>query len=281
MNNIIIYGGQGNITLKDLTILEKSENGMELLTRLKKVDLESYDLFYNVLDNKIPLTDIYASMLCTFLYNEWKTDYNKVAPTTFFSSHSAGIFNVLLASGSADFSSLILFIKKRANLLKKMNRSESLWLVLGKDILIILKRFNNEFMDIVDCAIITDENSLVLAMDSNTKNVFESWLKSNKLTAKILDLKVNAPYHTKFLKSSIPEYTELVYQLNICQNTDYGYIFESDCLEKEVINQWACTFKWSDIKKRIVVADANIIDISPNSFISKQLKKYKIDRRYL
>ena len=275
MNNIIIYGGQGNITLKDLTILEKSENGKELLSRLKKVDLESYDLFYNVLDNMVPLTEIYASMLCTFLYNEWKTDYNKITLNTFFSSHSAGIFNVLLASGSADFSSLILFIKKRANLIKKINRSESLWLLLGKDVLFILKRFSNEFMDIVDCAIVTDENSLVLAMDSNTKNFFELWLKSNKITAKILDMKVNAPYHTNFLKSSIPEYTELVYQLNICQNTDYGYIFESDCLEKEVINQWACTFKWNDIKKRIVAIDANIVDISPNSFISKQLKKIK------
>lgn len=273
MKNIIVYSGQGNVSVKDLSMLEKSEKGIKILEKLRETDLDAFELFYNVLRMEVSLSDPYASMLCTFLYNEWKTDYSIIDSGTIFSAHSAGIFNVLLSSDSADFSSIVDFIKGRARLLTKINRSEKLWMILGKDVLSKIPHIKYEFKGELDCAIITDENSLVLAMDSRTKRMLADWFKFKGLTVKIVDLKVRAPYHTRFLEVAMSEYIDLVSQLNIHQNADYRYIFESSNLEEEIINQWSSTFKWNEIKDKIIALNVRVVDVSPNKFITKQLKK--------
>ena len=212
-------------------------------------------------------------MLCTFLYNEWKTDYCRIGEGTSFSAYSAGIFNVLLASGSVEFSPLVRFIRKRAQLIQDMNISERLWMVISRGLLSKIEYIKAEFKDAVDCAITVDENSAVLAMSSGTKKLLESWFELNGSAIKVVDLNVNAPYHTKFLDSKKLEYIELISRLNITQNTNYRYIFDNTNLKQEVIDQWSSTFNWYGLKKRIVNLDKSIVDISPNRFITKQLRR--------
>ncbi|MCD0063624.1 CylD, partial [Streptococcus agalactiae] len=48
-----------------------------------------------------------------------------------------------------------------------------------------------------------------------------------------------------------------------------------DQLVDEILYQWTNLFNWRAIKETIIEKDAEIIDISPNRFISSQLQKMK------
>lgn len=113
----IVYGGQGNVQLKHLYQMVKTKKGQELLLQLEACDQTAYQLFQDILVKTVELQDLYAAMLTTFLYNAWMSPEGAIEIGTRFSAHSAGIFNVLLASGSASFQDILTFIKKRAQLI--------------------------------------------------------------------------------------------------------------------------------------------------------------------
>ncbi|MCD0112223.1 CylD, partial [Streptococcus agalactiae] len=71
------------------------------------------------------------------------------------------------------------------------------------------------------------------------------------------------------------QYKQLIESLDISQNDDYDYIFHCDQLADEILYQWTNLFNWRAIKETIIEKDAEIIDISPNRFISSQLQKMK------
>ena len=108
----IVYGGQGNVQLKHLHQMIKTKKGQELLLQLETCDQMAYQLFQDILAKKVDLQDLYAAMLTTFLYNAWISPEEPIEVGTRFSAHSAGIFNVLLASRSASFQDILAFIKK-------------------------------------------------------------------------------------------------------------------------------------------------------------------------
>lgn len=67
----IIYGGQGNVQLKHLHQMMKTEKGQALLLQLQECDCESHQLIQDILNKKSDLQGLYAAMLTTFLYNAW------------------------------------------------------------------------------------------------------------------------------------------------------------------------------------------------------------------
>lgn len=276
---MIIYGGQGNVQLKHLHQMVKTDKGRELLLSLQKSDEESYQLIQDILDKKVALEDIHAAMLSNFLYNEWVTDKEKIEPGTIFSAHSAGIFNVLLTSGSADFKRIVYFIKKRAQLVEKLNCSEELWLLLTEDLGQFYQDVLEKCSEKMKLAIVTDESSGVLAMAEESVVFLEETAYLEERFYKLKKLGVSAPYHTGFLDQSFEEYEKLVQELQIVQNDSYQYIFHCEDLSDELLYQWNNVFNWKGLKERILTQESEIFDLSPNKFISKQLLKMKKKKR--
>ncbi len=275
MISTVIYGGQGNVQLKHLFQMLKSAKGQQILSQLKRCDKESYQLIENVLDKKIGLDDIHAAMLANFLYNEWITNGEEICPGKVFSAHSAGIFNVLLTTNSANFRDIVNFIRKRARLIEELSCPEELWLLMTENLALFSTEVLEQHAEKFKLAIITDSTSGVLAMDEQHLQLLEATASSEGHIYKIKKLGVKAPYHTGFLDKSFDDYVQLVNELNIVQNDLYEYIFHYEDLREELLYQWNQMFNWKGIKENILQRGGEILDLSPNKFISKQLLKMK------
>ncbi|SDL69734.1 CylD protein [Streptococcus equinus] len=275
----IVYGGQGNVQLKHLHQMIKTKKGQELLLQLETCDQTAYQLFQDILAKKVDLQDLYAAMLTTFLYNAWISPEEPIEVGTRFSAHSAGIFNVLLASRSASFQDILIFIKKRAQLVKSLSCQEELHLVMTEDMELFDQKVLKNFPDKFQLAILTDMRSGVLAMRQKDLSILQNAAKEAGLLLKVKPLGVKAPYHTIFLSDSQESYRQMVQELHIQQNQAYEYIFHCDDLEEEILYQWHHLFNWQKIKEGILDKDTDVLDLSPNKFISKQLMKMR-GRRY-
>ncbi|WP_423216318.1 CylD [Streptococcus equinus] len=253
----------------------KTEKGKELLSQLKNCDFDSYQLFQDVLDKNCALDGLHAAMLTTFLYNAWATQDDKIENGTRFSAHSAGIFNVLLASGSASFQDIVAFIKKRAQLVESASHQEELFLVMTDNMTLLTQEVLSVHPDKFQLAILTDDISGVLAMKNDDSALLQNLAQQANCSLKIKQLGVKAPYHTSFLNQTQEKYGELVQALNIVQNEAYSYLFHCDDLTDEIMYQWNHCFDWNGIKEKILNQETRIIDLSPNKFISKQLMKMK------
>lgn len=275
MISTVIYGGQGNVQLKHLFQMLKSAKGQQILSQLERCDKESYQLIENVLDKKIGLDDIHAAMLANFLYNEWITNGEEICPGKVFSAHSAGIFNVLLTTNSANFRDIVNFIRKRARLIEELSCPEELWLLMTENLALFSTEVLEQHAEKFKLAIITDSTSGVLAMDEQHLQLLEATASSEGHIYKIKKLGIKAPYHTGFLDKSFDDYVQLVNELNIVQNDLYEYIFHYEDLREELLYQWNQMFNWKGIKENILQRGGEILDLSPNKFISKQLLKMK------
>ena len=275
MISTVIYGGQGNVQLKHLFQMLKSAKGQQILSQLERCDKESYQLIENVLDKKIGLDDIHAAMLANFLYNEWITNGEEICPGMAFSAHSAGIFNVLLTTNSANFRDIVDFIRKRARLIEERSCPEELWLLMTENLALFSTEVLKQHAEKFKLAIITDSTSGVLAMDEQHLQLLEATASSEGHIYKIKKLGVKAPYHTGFLDKSFDDYVQLVNELNIVQNDLYEYIFHYEDLREELLYQWNQMFNWKGIKEDILQRGGEVLDLSPNKFISKQLLKMK------
>ena len=275
MISTVIYGGQGNVQLKHLFQMLKSAKGQQILSQLERCDKESYQLIENVLDKKIGLDDIHAAMLANFLYNEWITNGEEICSGMAFSAHSAGIFNVLLTTNSANFRDIVDFIRKRALLIEERSCPEELWLLMTENLALFSTEVLEQHAEKFKLAIITDSTSGVLAMDEQHLQLLEATASSEGHIYKIKKLGVKAPYHTGFLDKSFDDYVQLVNELNIVQNDLYEYIFHYEDLREELLYQWNQMFNWKGIKEDILQRGGEVLDLSPNKFISKQLLKMK------
>lgn len=271
----IVYGGQGNVQLKHLHQMIKTKKGQELLLQLEACDQTAYQLFQDILAKKVDLQDLYAAMLTTFLYNAWISPEEPIEVGTRFSAHSAGIFNVLLASRSASFQDILAFIKKRAQLVKSLSCQEELHLVMTEDMELFDQKVLKVYPDKFQLAILTDMRSGVLAMRQEDLSILQNAAKEAGLLLKVKPLGVKAPYHTSFLSDSQENYRQMVQELHIQQNQAYEYIFHCDDLEEEILYQWHHLFNWQKIKEGILDKDTDVLDLSPNKFISKQLMKMR------
>lgn len=271
----IVYGGQGNVQLKHLHQMIKTKKGQELLLQLGTCDQTAYQLFQDILAKKVDLQDLYAAMLTTFLYNAWISPEEPIEVGTRFSAHSAGIFNVLLASRSASFQDILAFIKKRAQLVKSLSCQEELHLVMTEDMELFDQKVLKVYPDKFQLAILTDMRSGVLAMRQEDLSILQNAAKEAGLLLKVKPLRVKAPYHTIFLSDSQESYRKMVQELHIQQNQAYEYIFHCDDLEEEILYQWHHLFNWQKIKESILNKDTDVLDLSPNKFISKQLMKMR------
>ena len=275
MTATVIYGGQGNVQLKHLFQMLKSAKGQRILSLLQNCDGESYQLIQHVLNKKISLDDIHAAMLANFLYNEWITNSEEIYSGMAFSAHSAGVFNVLLTTNSANFRDIVSFIRKRAHLIEELSCPEELWLLMTENLSLFSAEVLKQHAEKFKLAIITDSTSGVLAMDEQHLQLLEATAVSEGHIYKIKKLGVKAPYHTGFLDKSFDDYAQLVNELNIVQNDLYEYIFHCEDLREELLYQWNQIFNWNGIKEDILQRGGEVFDLSPNKFISKQLLKMK------
>ena len=264
----------GNLQ-KHLHQMIKTKKGQELLLQLETCDQMAYQLFQDILAKKVDLQDLYAAMLTTFLYNAWISPEEPIEVGTRFSAHSAGIFNVLLASRSASFQDILAFIKKRAQLVKSLSCQEELHLVMTEDMELFDQKVLKVYPDKFQLAILTDTRSGVLAMRQEDLSILQNAVKEAGLLLKVKPLGVKAPYHTIFLSDSQESYRKMVQELHIQQNQAYEYIFHCDDLEEEILYQWHHLFNWQKIKEGILDKDTDVLDLSPNKFISKQLMKMR------
>lgn len=270
MSKIILYGGQGNIKLQDLIKLSKTNMGKKIISKLRDTNYESFLYFKKMLKGEVPLSESHASMLGTFIYNLWKTQNIDLSEISYFSSHSAGIFNVLMASGSSSFDKILIFIEKRAELVGNLKRKEEMWFTVTTSIeklRPIIKKLND-----VEFAITTNPTTCVLAFSEEKKDELMEVIQTSGLEIRIKKLNLKVPYHTKFLNSLEEKYRQLVKELDIQQNDEFNYIYSLDNLEDEIINQLTNEFNWYGILEEIINKKLITYDLTSNGFIQKQIR---------
>ena len=159
--------------------------------------------------------------------------------------------------------------------MKSLSCQEELHLVMTEDMEIFDQKVLKNFPDKFQLAILTDMRSGVLAMRQEDLSILQNAAKEAGLLLKVKPLGVKAPYHTIFLSDSQESYRKMVQKLHIQQNQAYEYIFHCDDLEEEILYQWNHLFNWQKIKEGILDKDTDVLDLSPNKFISKQLMKMR------
>ncbi|KAA8710683.1 hypothetical protein F4V47_09460 [Lactococcus garvieae subsp. garvieae] len=280
MSKIVLFGGQGNLRMSDLVKVNSSINGKKILNHINQSSPFSYEYFKNILSGEIPLNETYASMLSTFIYNWWRVSEIDLSKIEYFSSHSAGIFNVAFASESVELDRLLAFIKKRADLMESYLGSEEMWLALTsscKD----LETTVCELSEIIKVSIRTNHTTEVLAFSQSDKLKLEEHAANLGIPLRLKSLGLKIPYHTQFLSDLRDNYYQLVDNLNIIQNSSFKYLYHTKNLKQEIKNQLDITFNWEEILLEVGRKNLEVYDLSSNRFISKNLRAMDTSIKFL
>lgn len=278
MKNLVVFSGQGNTSIKDLKNLIKTKQGQELMKELNKS--EQFSTYVKKAINN-DLGTISYDIISTFISNE--VTWRKISErynVTYFTSYSAGIFNILSATKLVPIENIMQFILQRIKLFESNNFKQKLYFVLSKssedinNLMSIIKNWSN-----AEWSIKISEQSGIIAIDKDEFFQLKDILKKESFKIILKDSGLSVPYHTSFLEPLKSEYINIVESLfshyKIEESKNYTFILEEDNIKKEILRQLDNNINWGTIVDRIIQGDFdNIFDTSPNNNLKKTLYKY-------
>lgn len=284
MHELIMFSGQGNVTVKKLKSLVESQEGKEFIDDSKMNKTFSNYLNYAI-TNK--LSNVSYEIIATFISNEitWRKIKQKHKISN-FTSYSAGIFNILSATESIPLNDILNFIIQRIKLFEYYNDNKGLYMYITRDSENTkkLKSLVNSSKEI-DTAIINSDKSGVLALSNDYFDQFKSLLKRKGVKSVLKFTGLSLPYHTTFLKQFICRYEKIVDKLfenyNTNKNMNYNILFERDISIKNEINrQLINSIRWDILTKKIIHENYdNVWDTSPNNQLKKIITKSDINNK--
>lgn len=276
MKSIVVFSGQGNTKAVDLRKHLKSPEGQSFLN-----DISQNTKFLELTNSAVNglLEPLSFEMIATFMNNDiyWRK-LKKLKDIQSMSSHSAGIFNLILATKAVRFSKMLEFLILRIQLLQKYHGDKRLYIYMSDNRDSLFSIAANEKISF-DESIVTDDNSGVLSISPQDSLTMKKLADKEHIFLKIKDSGIPIPYHSKYLNEFFNEYKKLIEQLfhgaDLNRFEKYTFIFESNMNPKdEVLRQLTGTIYWNDIKKYIINGNfETIYDTSANGFVKKQIQR--------
>lgn len=276
-SKILLVPGQGSIKKNQIVSAINTDIGK----KLSSIYVQEIPEFKDMLDYYIDNTSVNPqnidvnlySMWSSFFYCDWfvKTrcinlyDINKII------TYSAGIIFAAYYTQQISLNKALKFMQKRAKLLSRCPGYEMYAYVTNnaKHLFEVAKREEIQIYP----SIKWDKNKGVLV----AKRInLEKNIKKLNLILKVKPLGIKIPYHSLVLNKYIKEYTKIVDELEIHENTYGELIFFSKTasLHEEIIYELNNVFDWDDILTNLTkFNNFSFIDMSPNKFMIRSLTK--------
>ena len=276
--NLVVFSGQGNLTQKNVIEILNTATGKTLINEYSKYLKEFDGIVNQVAKGKLSVNDPHASILLTFLSNDWFVKENNIRTENidFVTSHSAGIFNAAYFLGQVSLGSIIKFLTKRATLLEQIKGYEMFAFVTNDQhkMLTVLK--NSELAPYLSIQSAKDRGTF--AARPENLNIMIKRLQENEVMLKVIPLKLTIPYHTKLLSKYARQLIQLLDETDYQEdekNANITFISPQGLsLKNEIIFEIDNTFNWFAVKNKIIsLSPKKIFDTSPNHFILRDLKR--------
>lgn len=276
--NLVAFSGQGNLTQKNVIEILNTATGKALIDEYSK-HLKGFNGIINqVAKGKLSVNDSYASILLTFLSNDWFVKENNISTENidFVTSHSAGIFNAAYFLGQVNLRPILNFLTRRATLLKQIKGYEMFAFVTNDQQKMLTVLRNNELNPYLSIQSAKDRG--IFAARPENLNKMIKCLQEHKVMLKVIPLKLTIPYHTKLLSKHARRLIQLLDETNYQENkknAHIAFISPKDLsLKNEIIFEMDNTFNWFAVKNKIIsLAPKRVFDTSPNHFILRDLKR--------
>lgn len=276
--NLVVFSGQGNLTQKNVIEILNTATGKTLINEYSKYLKEFDGIVNQVAKGKLSVNDPHASILLTFLSNDWFVKENNIRTENidFVTSHSAGIFNAAYFLGQVSLGSILKFLTKRATLLEQIKGYEMFAFVTNdqQKMLTVLK--NSELAPYLSIQSAKDRGTF--AARPENLNIMIKRLQENEVMLKVIPLKLTIPYHTKLLSKYARQLIQLLDETDYQEdekNANITFISPQGLsLKNEIIFEIDNTFNWFAVKNKIIsLSPKKIFDTSPNHFILRDLKR--------
>lgn len=276
--NLVVFSGQGNLTQKNVIEILNTATGKTLINEYSKYLKEFDGIVNQVAKGKLSVNDPHASILLTFLSNDWFVKENNIRTENidFVTSHSAGIFNAAYFLGQVSLGSILKFLTKRATLLEQIKGYEMFAFVTNDQhkMLTVLK--NSELAPYLSIQSAKDRGTF--AARPENLNIMIKRLQENEVMLKVIPLKLTIPYHTKLLSKYARQLIQLLDETDYQEdekNANITFISPQGLsLKNEIIFEIDNTFNWFAVKNKIIsLSPKKIFDTSPNHFILRDLKR--------
>lgn len=276
--NLVVFSGQGNLTQKNVIEILNTATGKTLINEYSKYLKEFDGIVNQVAKGKLSVNDSHASILLTFLSNDWFVKENNISTENidFVTSHSAGIFNAAYFLGQVSLGSILKFLAKRATLLEQIKGYEMFAFVTNdqQKMLTVLK--NNELEPYLSIQSAKDRGTL--AARPENLSIMIKRLQENEVMLKVIPLKLTIPYHTKLLSKYAQQLIKLLDETDYQEDEKNAHITfispQGLSLKNEIIFEIDNTFNWFAVKNKIIsLSPKKIFDTSPNHFILRDLKR--------
>jgi malonyl CoA-acyl carrier protein transacylase len=262
---------------------------LAIASEILKLDLTGFDFKENNF-----LNDELKSQYISYLFSCSVADIlkgRKVKPS-FVSAYSMGIYAALYYCGSITFNDGLLLVKSAWEKICKATESGkySMGMIIGlieSDILNLLRG--------TDDVEICNQNNPHTFIISGSYDALEQVLASAKAEGALRTnmLPVSNPYHSKFVKSAVTEFTEVVKELSFIDPA-YKYVSainqkiidSAEGLIKEVIENLYCRMNWLDTMNLLLTLGTDIFfecgagdGLTRNSrFIEGNLKSFPVTK---
>ncbi|MGD6887761.1 hypothetical protein [Staphylococcus shinii] len=278
MDGLVMFSGQGNVSLKKLKKLVESPEGQSFIEDSKFNKVFSDYLKCAITNN---LNNVSYEIIATFVSNEitWRK-IKKNYSISNFTAYSAGIFNILSASQVIPLNDILNFLVERIKLFELYQGNQGLYIYITKDNenakkLRSIINNNKE----VEIAIINSDKSGVIALSNDYFDKFKFTLKEKGIKSVLKFTGLSVPYHTAFLNHLISDYRMIVDKLFEKYDSEkaenYNIIFEENIFIKcEINRQLTKPINWNVISKKIIYKNyIDILDTSPNNQLKNLITK--------
>ena len=121
----------------------------------------------------------------------------------YFTGHSLGEYNALLAAGAFNFETGLQLVKKRGELMSKVSGG-GMAAVLGTDYSEVKRILHTNALETIDVANYNSVTQIVLSGSVDDLNNAERVFEANDIM--FIPLPVSAPFHSRYMKNMVSEY---------------------------------------------------------------------------
>lgn len=275
--NLVVFSGQGNLTQKNVVEILNTPTGKRLISEYSRYLREFNSIVSQVAKGKLSVNNSHASILLTFLSNDWFVKENNISAenTDFVTSHSAGIFNAAYFLGQVNLRSILKFLTRRTTLLKQINGYEMFAYVTNDQQKMLSVLRTNKLSLYLSIQSAKDRGTFAARPEDLNRIV--KCLQENEVMLKVIPLQLTIPYHTKLLSQYTQRLVQLLDETNCQEGNNDRIEFISPqnlSLKDEIIFEVDNTFNWFAVKNKIInLSPKKVFDTSPNHFILRDLRR--------
>jgi trans-AT polyketide synthase/acyltransferase/oxidoreductase domain-containing protein len=276
MKKVIMFPGQGS-QYKGMGkgLFEKYPKMIENASKILGYDLER--LCLEDPHKELGKTQFTQPALYTVNALKYMDQYGNTLPE-YFIGHSLGEYNALLASGAFDFETGLKLVKKRGELMAAASGG-GMAAVLGLNKEELRNKLDEGNYDKIDIANYNTPKQIVIAgQQVEIKKVVRDF---DQQEIKIIPLLVNAPFHSRYMKSAEEEFRAFLenFEFNSLKTAVISNVsarpYKSGQITKQLSKQISSPVQWIDTVRFLIGKNITDYEEIGSSILTKMVKDIK------